>query len=112
MNTTLILSLPVIASVVAVAIATRQLKAPANRPVLTPQIVKRVAIAFAQTHVVAALLFGATIAADVACCSKEPSMWLMPLIFAPLEYVLKFGLAIMAAAGVTAAVLRLNAKTS
>ena len=111
MNTTLILSLPVIASIVAVAIATRQLKASASRPVSTSQIVQRVAFAFAQTHVVAAILFGAYIAADVACCSKEPSMWLMPLIFAPLEYVLKFGLAIMAAAGVTVAILRLRTKT-
>ena len=110
MNTALILSLPVIASVVAMVIAAQRLKAQAAGPIPTSLVVKRVAVAYVQTHVVAALLFGTYIAANVACCSKEPSMWLMPLIFAPLEYGVKFGLAIMAAAGVTAAALRLRIK--
>jgi len=43
-------------------------------------------------NLVASVLFGSSIAVNVFCCSAEPSLWLMPLIFAPVEYWAKFGI--------------------
>jgi len=45
----------------------------------------------------ASVLFGASIAVKVGCCSAEPALWPMPLVFAPIEYWIKFGPAISAA---------------
>lgn len=57
------------------------------------------------------ILLGALIAVKVACCSAEPSLWPMPLLFAPLEYWWKFGVAAMAVA-VILHVLRRKAEFS
>jgi len=46
-------------------------------------------------NLVASVLFGLAIAVNVFCCSAEPSLWPMPLVFAPLEYWTKFGIAIV-----------------
>ncbi|PKO90405.1 MAG: hypothetical protein CVU16_10350 [Betaproteobacteria bacterium HGW-Betaproteobacteria-10] len=43
-------------------------------------------------NLVASVLFGLSIAVKVFCCSAEHSLWLMPLIFAPVEYWEKFGI--------------------
>ena len=43
-------------------------------------------------NLAASVLFGLSIAVKVFCCSAEPSLWPMPLIFAPLEYWAKFGI--------------------
>lgn len=45
-------------------------------------------------NLVASVLFGLSIAVKVFCCSAEPSLWPMPLIFAPVEYWAKFGILI------------------
>lgn len=46
-------------------------------------------------NLAASILFGLSIAIKVFCCSAEPSLWPMPLIFAPFEYWLKFGVFII-----------------
>ncbi len=46
-------------------------------------------------NLVASVLFGLVIAVKVFCCSAEPSLWPMPLVFATLEYWTKFGIAIV-----------------
>ena len=51
-------------------------------------------------NLAASLLFGLSIAVKVFCCSAEPSLWLMPLIFAPVEYWRKFGIFIVILAAV------------
>jgi hypothetical protein len=43
-------------------------------------------------NLAASVLFGLSIAVKVFCCSAEPSLWAMPLIFAPVEYWVKFGI--------------------
>lgn len=43
-------------------------------------------------NLAASVLFGLSIAVKVFCCSAEPSLWPMPLIFAPVEYWAKFGI--------------------
>ncbi|OHX35017.1 hypothetical protein BJL95_16535 [Methylomonas sp. LWB] len=43
-------------------------------------------------NLVASVLFGLSIAIKVFCCSAEHSLWLMPLVFAPIEYWAKFGI--------------------
>ena len=45
-------------------------------------------------NLVASVLFGLSIAIKVFCCSAEPSLWPMPLVFAPVEYWAKFGILI------------------
>lgn len=46
-------------------------------------------------NLAASALFGLSIAVKVVCCSAEPSLWPMPLIFAPFEYWAKFGIFIV-----------------
>ena len=46
-------------------------------------------------NLVASVLFGLAIAVKVFYFSAEPSLWPMPLVFAPLEYWKKFGIAIV-----------------
>jgi len=43
-------------------------------------------------NLAASVLFGLSIAVKVFCCSAEPSLWPMPLVFAPVEYWAKFGI--------------------
>jgi hypothetical protein len=46
-------------------------------------------------NLAASVLFGLSIAVKVFCCSAEPTLWPMPLVFAPFEYWLKFGIFII-----------------
>ncbi len=46
-------------------------------------------------NLVASVFFGLAIAVKVFCCSAEPALWPMPLVFATLEYWAKFGIAIV-----------------
>ena len=46
-------------------------------------------------NLAASVLFGISIAVKVFCCSAEPSLWPMPLVFAPFEYWVKFGIFII-----------------
>lgn len=43
------------------------------------------------SNLISSLLFGISISIKVFYTSTEPSLWPMPLIFAPLEYWIKFG---------------------
>ena len=45
-------------------------------------------------NLAASFLFGVSIAVKVFCCTAEPSLWPMPLVFATFEYWSKFGIAI------------------
>ena len=45
-------------------------------------------------NLVASVLFGVAISLKVFYFSAEPSLWPMPLVFAPLEYWRTFGIAI------------------
>lgn len=45
-------------------------------------------------NLVVSVLFGLSIAIKVFCCSAEPSLWPMPLVFAPVDYWAKFGILI------------------
>jgi len=53
-------------------------------------------------NLVGSVIFGAYLAVNILCCSAEPSYWMMPLVFAPLEYWSKFGSAIGAYAVIVA----------
>ena len=61
------------------------------------------------TNLVASVLFGVFIAVKVLCCSADPAWWLMPLVLAPVEYWAKFGIGILALAGIMALWLKRQA---
>jgi protein-S-isoprenylcysteine O-methyltransferase Ste14 len=60
-------------------------------------------------NLVVSVLFGLFIAVKVFCCSADPSLWPMPLIFAPVEYWAKFGILIVI---LTAALVVWSKKTA
>lgn len=54
------------------------------------------------TNLIFSILFGFFISIKVLCCSSDSAWWLMPLVFAPLEYWARFGIAIIVLAVIMA----------
>lgn len=54
-------------------------------------------------NLAASVLFGLFIAIKVFCCSAEPSLWPMPLVFATLEYWARFGVFVAVLAAILVA---------
>lgn len=84
--------LPVVATAAAIAFSMRLVLPHAKNPLPAWPLARRVATIVLLANAVASVLFGAYIATQVACCSGEKAMWVMPLIFAPVEYWKAFGI--------------------
>jgi hypothetical protein len=110
MNSVVVLLLPIASTAIAIAVSLRLAARQVEHPQPAILAARKVAIVFLLANTVASMLFGSYIAFQVACCSGERSMWVMPLIFAPIEYWRKFGLPIAASAAATAAVILIRNK--
>ncbi len=88
MNSILILLIPVLANLLGVYLVIAKMR-PAFVTILA-------------SNLGGSVLFGLFFAIRVMCCSAETTWWLMPLVFAPLEYWTRFGIAIIMLAGIMA----------
>ena len=110
MSAAVVFLLPIASTAIAIAISVRLVARYVEHPLPAILVARKVAIVFLLANTVASMLFGSYIAFQVACCSGERSMWVMPLIFAPIEYWRKFGLPIAASAAATASVILIRNK--